>query len=44
MGRTLEEMLQSLASAQRVAVERRAQELIAEELSLRDLRKALNLT
>jgi predicted DNA-binding protein YlxM (UPF0122 family) len=44
MGRTLDEMLQSLAPAQRATVERRAEELIAEELSLRDLRKALNLT
>jgi hypothetical protein len=44
MGRTLDEMLKSLAPAQRAAVERRAGELIAEELSLRDLRKALNLT
>jgi DNA-binding transcriptional regulator YiaG len=44
MGRTLDEMLQSLTPGQRAAVERRAEELIAEELSLRDLRKALNLT
>ena len=44
MGRTLDEMMESLAPAQRAAVERRAEELIAEELSLRDLRKALNLT
>lgn len=44
MGRTLDEMMQSLAPAQRAAVERHAEELIAEELSLRDLRKALNLT
>ena len=39
MGRTLEDMLNSLPAAHRAAVERRA-----EELSLRDLRKALNLT
>ncbi len=44
MGRTLDQMLNSLPAAQRAAVERRASELIAEELSLRDLRKALNLT
>jgi DNA-binding XRE family transcriptional regulator len=44
MGRTLEEMLKTLPAAQRAAVERRSQELIAEELSLRDLRKALKLT
>jgi DNA-binding transcriptional regulator YiaG len=44
MGRTLDQMLNSLPAAQRVAVERRASELIAEELTLRDLRKALNLT
>ena len=44
MGRTLEDMVSHLPAAQRSAVERRAEELIAEELSLRDLRKALNLT
>jgi DNA-binding XRE family transcriptional regulator len=44
MGRTLEEMLESLTPAQRTVVARRAQVLITEELSLRDLRKALNLT
>lgn len=44
MGRTLEEMLKTLPAAQRAAVQRRAEELIAEELSLRDLRKALHLT
>jgi hypothetical protein len=37
-------MMKTLPAAQRAAVERRASELIAEELSLRDLRKALNLT
>jgi predicted DNA-binding protein YlxM (UPF0122 family) len=44
MSRTLEEMLSKLSTAQRAAVDRRANELIVEELSLRDLRKALNLT
>lgn len=44
MGRTLDEMLKSLPEAKRAAVQRRADELIAEELSLRDLRKALDLT
>jgi DNA-binding XRE family transcriptional regulator len=44
MGRTLEEMLKILPAAQRAAVDRRAEELFAEELSLRDLRKALKLT
>jgi hypothetical protein len=40
MGRSLDEMLKSLAPAPRAAVDRRAEKLIAEELSLRDLRKA----
>jgi len=44
MGRTLDEMLKTLPEAKRTAVQRRADELIAEELSLRDLRKALDLT
>jgi len=44
MGRTLEEMLATLSPAQRHAVEKRTATLIAEELSLRDLRKAMNLT
>jgi hypothetical protein len=44
MGRTLDEMLQTLPEAKRAAVQRRADELIAEELSLRDLRRALDLT
>jgi predicted transcriptional regulator len=44
MGRTLDEMLKTLPEAKRAAVQRRADELIAEELSLRDLRKALDLT
>lgn len=44
MGRTLDKMMKSLPAAKRAAVEHRAAELIAEELTLRDLRKALNLT
>lgn len=44
MGRTLDEMLKALPEAKRAAVQRRADDLIAEELSLRDLRKALDLT
>ena len=44
MGRTRKEMLDALPVAERTAVGRRGKELIAEELSLRDLRKALNLT
>ena len=44
MGKTLDEMLKRLPAVQRAAVQKRARELIAEELSLRDLRKALNLT
>ena len=40
----MEDMLGKLSASQRVTVQRRAEELIAEELSLRDLRKALNLT
>ena len=44
MGRTLNEVMARLPKARRRAVEKRADELIAEELSLRDLRKALQLT
>jgi predicted transcriptional regulator len=44
MGKTLEETLQTLPPRQRAAVARRADVLIAEELTLRDLRKALKLT
>lgn len=44
MGRTLNEVMAGLPKARRRAVEKRANELIAEELSLRDLRKALQLT
>ncbi len=44
MGRTLDEMLQTLSPTQRRAVAKRTAVLIAEELSLRDLRKAMRLT
>jgi len=44
MGRTLNEMIESLPAAQRAAVEARAAVLIKEELSLRDLRKMLDFT
>ena len=41
---TLKEMMASLSAKERKAVEARATELIAEEMTLRDLRKALELT
>ena len=44
MGRTLSEIKASLPKARRRAIEKRTEELVAEELSLRDLRKALQLT
>lgn len=44
MGPTLDDLIAKLPTAQRAAVHRRAEELIAEELSLRELRKALRLT
>lgn len=44
MGRTLDEMMATLPAAQRRAIEARANQLIAEELSLADLRRALELT
>ena len=44
MSRTLEEMLKMLPASQREAVERRTNELVAEEMGLRELRKALDLT
>ncbi len=44
MGKTLEDKLQELSPERRQRVETQAAALIAEELSLRDLRKALNLT
>jgi hypothetical protein len=44
MGRTLKEVMTDLPKARRRAIAKRANELLAEELSLRDLRKALQLT
>lgn len=44
MGRTLTQKIASLPAKRRARVESRAAELIAEELSLRDLRKAMNRT
>ena len=44
MGRTLGEMKAALPKARRRAIEKRTEELVSEELSLRDLRKALQLT
>jgi len=44
MGRTLSEIKAGLPKARRGAIEERTAELVAEELSLRDLRKALQLT
>lgn len=43
-GRSLDEVMKSLAPAHRDAVERRANALIAEELSLGELRKSLAMT
>ena len=44
MGRTLKEKLDSLPRARRSKIRRRAAELVEQELSLRDLRKALHHT
>ena len=44
MARTLSEVMKSLPKARRAKVEARAAELIAEEASLQDLRKAFGLT
>lgn len=44
MGRTLAEMMANLPAGRREKIERRAAELIAEEMSLRDLRRALGRT
>jgi len=41
---TMKEMMASLSTKERKAVEARAEELIAEEMTLRDLRNALELT
>jgi DNA-binding XRE family transcriptional regulator len=44
MGRTLDEVMKSLPAARRRKIEARAKELIAEELTLQDLRKAMGKT
>ena len=44
MNKSLQEIMQTLPAAQQAAVDARFQELVAEELSLRDLRKARTLT
>ena len=44
IGRTLDETIAALPLAQRRAIDKRAAELIEEEASLRELRKALGLT
>jgi DNA-binding XRE family transcriptional regulator len=44
MGRSLGEKIRALPESQRARVEARAKELIAEEMSLQDLRKAMRLT
>jgi transcriptional regulator with XRE-family HTH domain len=44
MARTLREVIASLPAERRAKVEARAAELIAEEMSLRDLRKAIGET
>ena len=44
MNKSLHEIVQTLPAAQQAAVDARFQELVAEELSLRDLRKARTLT
>jgi DNA-binding XRE family transcriptional regulator len=44
MGSTLEEKLRSLPAARRRKIEARAKELLAEEASLQDLRKAMGKT
>ena len=44
MPRTLNEVIASLPGTERAKIEARARELIAEEMSLRDLRKAIGKT
>jgi transcriptional regulator with XRE-family HTH domain len=44
MSRTLDEVIASLPSDERAKIEARATELIADETSLRDLRKAIGKT
>lgn len=42
--KTLEEMLGKLPASRRRKIQRRTQELIAEEMTMRELRKARNIT
>jgi len=44
MGRTLDQKIKSLPKARRAKVQERAAELVAEEATLKDLRKAYGLT
>ena len=44
MGKTLQEMMNHLPTERQERIEERAAELIAEEMSLRELRQELNLT
>lgn len=44
MGRTIDEILKSLPAERQRKIKERARELIAEELSLQDLRKAMGKT
>lgn len=44
MGRTLDQKIKSLPKARRAKVQARAAELVAEEATLKDLRKAYGLT
>src|SRR5882724_4899508 len=44
MGRTLEQVLAKLPAARRAKIEARVAEIVAEEKSLHDLRKAMNKT
>src|SRR5262245_26442168 len=44
MTKTLEQMMQEVSPARRKKIEQRAAQLIAEEMSLRDLRRAHKLT
>ena len=44
MPRRLDEVIARLPEGERAKIEARAQELIAEEMSLRDLRKAIGKT
>lgn len=43
MGRTLAEMMRNVRPERRKKIERRAAELIADEMSLRELRRAMGL-